>query len=65
MFAVWLIFVTFSAVLGFIGSLAAGTPSLAVLVISGIDVVALWVVLGETGRHWFPVRGPAPTSPRG
>ncbi|MGW0565552.1 hypothetical protein ACWDZ4_34415 [Streptomyces sp. NPDC003016] len=64
-FAVWLVFVAFSTLLGFLGSLAAGAPSLAVLVISGIDGVALWVVLGETGRRWFSVRSPAPISPRG
>ncbi|MDN3293006.1 hypothetical protein QWM81_02855 [Streptomyces ficellus] len=62
--AVWLILVVFSTVLSFIGSLAAGTPSLAMLVVSGIDVVALWVVLGETGRRWFSVRSQAPTAPR-
>ncbi|MCT2588802.1 hypothetical protein LHJ74_02415 [Streptomyces sp. N2-109] len=63
--AAWLIFVTLSMVLGLTGSLAAGTPSPAVLVILGIDVAALWVVLGETARHWFSVRSPAPISPQG
>lgn len=63
--AVWLIFVALSTLVGFLGSLAAGTPSLAVLVVLGIDAVALWVVCGERAGHWFSVRGPAPTSPQG
>ncbi|MEU0374189.1 hypothetical protein ABZ070_28830 [Streptomyces sp. NPDC006283] len=62
---VCLAFVAFSTVVGFLGSLAAGAPSLAVFVIAGIDVAALWVVCGERGRHWFSVRSPAPTSPQG
>ncbi|MFJ7075433.1 hypothetical protein [Streptomyces sp. NPDC098781] len=51
--AVCLVFVALSTALGFLGSLAAGTPSVAVLLIAGIDVAAGWVVLGEKGRRWF------------
>jgi hypothetical protein len=63
--AVCLAFVAFSTLVGFIGSLAAGAPSLAMLVILGIDGVALWMVLGDTARRWFSARRPAPTSPQG
>ncbi|MGW3726359.1 hypothetical protein [Streptomyces sp. NPDC000851] len=62
---VCLSFVAFGTVLGFLGSLASGAPSLAVFVIAGIDVAALWMVCGETGRHYFSVRSPAPTSLQG
>lgn len=62
---VCLSFVALSTAVAFLGSLAAGVPSLAVFVIAGIDVAALWMVCGETGRHWFSVRSPAPTSPQG
>ncbi|MFD7408511.1 hypothetical protein ACFV7R_39035 [Streptomyces sp. NPDC059866] len=58
-------FVAFGTVLGFVGSLASGAPSLPVFVIAGIDVAALWMVCGETGRHYFSVRGPAPASLQG
>ncbi|MFC9914501.1 hypothetical protein [Streptomyces sp. NPDC127197] len=57
---VCLSFVAFGTVLGFLGSLASGAPSLAVFVIAGIDVAALWMVCGETSRHYFSVRSPAP-----
>ncbi|MEU9579214.1 hypothetical protein [Streptomyces chilikensis] len=62
---VCLSFGTFSTVIGFLGSLASGAPSLAMLVIAGLDVAALWTVCGGTGRHYFSVRGPAPASARG
>lgn len=62
---VCLSFVVLSTAIGFLGSLASGAPSLAVFVIAGIDVAALWMVCGERGRHYFSVRSPAPTSPRG
>ncbi|MBA4863077.1 hypothetical protein H1V43_17155 [Streptomyces sp. PSKA54] len=62
---VCLSFVTLGTVFGFIGSLASGAPSLAMFVIAGIDVAALWIVSGERGRHWFSVRSPAPTSLQG
>ncbi|WP_344494439.1 hypothetical protein [Streptomyces enissocaesilis] len=63
--AVCLAFVACSTLLAFVGSLASGAPSPAVLLVFGIDGAALWVVLGETARRWFSVRGPAPTSPQG
>ncbi|MFF8031529.1 MULTISPECIES: hypothetical protein [unclassified Streptomyces] len=62
---VCLSFVALSTIIAFLGSLASGAPSLAVFVIAGLDVAALWTVCGETGRHYFSVRGPAPTSARG
>ncbi|MER7108319.1 hypothetical protein [Streptomyces sp. NPDC000229] len=63
--AACLTFVACSMFLAFIGSLASGAPSPAVLLVFCIDGAALWVVLGRTARRWFSVRGPAPTSPRG
>lgn len=62
---VCLSFVTLGTVLGSLGSLVAGAPSLPVWLIAGIDVAALWTVSGETGRHYFSVRGPAPTAHQG
>ncbi|MFI2507714.1 hypothetical protein [Streptomyces sp. NPDC018972] len=62
---VCLSFAAFSTLIGFLGSLASGAPNLAVFVIAGLDAAALWTVCGETGRHYFSVRGPAPTSVRG
>jgi hypothetical protein len=62
---VCLSFVSLSTVLGFLGSLVAGAPSLPVFVIAGIDVAALWMASGEIGRHYFSVRSPAPTSLQG
>ncbi|GGP39461.1 hypothetical protein [Streptomyces calvus] len=62
---VCLSFVACSTAVGFLGSLVAGAPSLAVFVIAGIDAAALWTVCGETGRHYFSVRGPAPTTAHG
>ncbi|MEE1931333.1 hypothetical protein V1J52_24755 [Streptomyces sp. TRM 70351] len=64
-FAGWLGLVAFSTLLGVVGSLASGGPSLAVLVLFGVDVSALWLVLGDTVHRWFSVRGPAPTPSRG
>lgn len=49
----------------FLGSLTAGAPSLPAFVICGLDVAALWMVSGETGRRFFFVRAPAPTWPQG
>jgi glucan phosphoethanolaminetransferase (alkaline phosphatase superfamily) len=63
--AVWLALVAFSTALGFIGSLAAGAPGLGMLLVLGVDVAALWVMLGGTARRWFSVRGPASASARG
>ncbi|MDG9702034.1 hypothetical protein [Streptomyces sp. DH37] len=63
--AVWLVLVAFSTALALIGSLAAGSPGLGMLVVLGVDVAALWVVLGETARRWFSVRGPSSASARG
>ena len=62
---VCLSFVALSTVVGFLGSLAADAPSLAMFVIAGIDVAALWMVCGETGRDYFSVRAPAPASGQG
>ncbi|GAA2500675.1 hypothetical protein [Streptomyces gobitricini] len=62
---VCLAFVACSTLLAFIGSLASGAPSPAVLLVFCVDGAALWVVRGETARRWFSVRGPAPTPPRG
>ncbi|MGP4084924.1 hypothetical protein [Streptomyces sp. KR55] len=62
---VCLSFAAFGTVFGFIGSLASGAPSLAMFVIAGVDVAALWMVSGEKGRHYFSVRSPAPTSLQG
>jgi cation transport ATPase len=62
--AVWLAFVVLSTLVGFAGSLAAGAPSLAMLVVLGIDVAALWMVLGDTARRWFSARRPATTPAR-
>ncbi|MGW0732280.1 hypothetical protein [Streptomyces sp. NPDC002851] len=56
--------VLLSTGLSFLGSLAAGAPSLAVLVVVAIDVAALWMVCGDPAHHYFSVRGPAPTSPQ-
>ena len=53
---VCLAFMALSTVLGFLGSLAAGAPSLAVFVIAGIDVAALWRVCGRSARDYFSVR---------
>ncbi|MFK4221390.1 hypothetical protein [Streptomyces sp. NPDC020880] len=63
--AVCLAFVACSTLIGFLGSLVSGAPSLPVLLIFGIDAAALWVMFGTTAHRWFSVRGPAPTSPRG
>ncbi|MEV6172569.1 hypothetical protein AB0L99_30705 [Streptomyces sp. NPDC051954] len=52
-------------VFGFLGSLTSGAPNLAVFVIAGIDVAALWMVSGEQGRHYFAVRNPTSTSSQG
>lgn len=49
-----------STVFAFIGSMAAGAPSLAGFVLAGFDIAALWMVSGETGRAYFSVRGQAP-----
>ncbi|MBO8196811.1 hypothetical protein JW613_00565 [Streptomyces smyrnaeus] len=57
-----LIFVVLATVVGFLGSLVAGAPNLAVLLVLGIDLVAVWVALGETARRWFSVRPPLPTA---
>ncbi|GGZ90588.1 hypothetical protein [Streptomyces bluensis] len=58
---VCLSFMALSTVFGFLGSLASGAPSLAVFVIAGLDVAALSLVCGRTGRHYLSVRGSAPT----
>ncbi|MGW0776878.1 hypothetical protein ACWD01_25200 [Streptomyces sp. NPDC002835] len=63
--AVWLAFVALSTLVGFAGSLAAGAPSLAMLVVLGIDVAALWMVLGDAARRWFSARRPATTPAQG
>ncbi|KAF4410270.1 collagen-like triple helix repeat-containing protein [Streptomyces lycii] len=64
--AVCLAFLACSMFLAFMGSLAAGAPSLAAILVLGVDTAALWVVLGETGRRWFSARGPAtPAAHRG
>ncbi|MEV0224071.1 hypothetical protein [Streptomyces sp. NPDC050704] len=63
--AVCLIFVALATVVGFLASLLAGAPSLAMLVLFGIDVVAVWMLLGDSAGHWFSVRGSAPTSLQG
>ena len=62
--AVLTIFVAASMALGFLLSLATGAPSIVSLVIFVVDVAVLRVVLGETGRRWFSVRGTAPAPPR-
>ncbi|MCT9075147.1 hypothetical protein [Streptomyces fulvoviolaceus] len=62
---VWLIFVALSTAVGFLASLVSGAPSLAMLVLFGIDVVALWMALGNAAAYWFSVRGPAPTARQG
>lgn len=62
---VCLSFVALSTVFAFLGSLASGAPSLAVFVIAGLDVAALWMVSGERGRHYFSVRSPATASLQG
>ncbi|MDQ1050833.1 hypothetical protein [Streptomyces sp. V4I2] len=62
---VCLAFVSLGTVLGSLGSLVAGAPSLAVFVIAGIDVAALWMMAGERGRHYFSVGSPAPASSQG
>ncbi|MFF7656397.1 hypothetical protein ACFZCY_42370 [Streptomyces sp. NPDC007983] len=49
-------FVALSTGAGFLGSLAAGAPNLAVFVVAGIDVAALWTVSGGTARHYFSLR---------
>ncbi len=62
---VCLSFVALSTSVAFLGSLASGAPSLAVFVIAGIDVAALWVVCGKTGRGHFSVRAQQPASRQG
>jgi cation transport ATPase len=62
---VCLAFVSLSTAVGFLGSLVAGTPSLPVFVIAGIDVAALWMVSGHRGRRYFSVGSPAPASSQG
>ncbi|MFD5163018.1 hypothetical protein ACFWMJ_34025 [Streptomyces hawaiiensis] len=51
--------VALSMVVAFLGSLAAGAPSLPAFLIAGLDVAALWTVSGAKGRGYFSVRGPA------
>ncbi|MEI5034020.1 hypothetical protein RB201_18550 [Streptomyces sp. S1A(2023)] len=63
--AACLALVACSTLIGFLGSLLSGAPSLAVLLVFGIDAAALWVLFGGAAHRWFSVRGPAPTSPRG
>ncbi|WP_143663814.1 hypothetical protein [Streptomyces sp. rh34] len=63
--AACLALVACSTLIGFLGSLLSGAPSLPVLLVFGIDAAALWVLLGGTAHRWFSVRGPAPTTPRG
>ncbi|MEU2572433.1 hypothetical protein ACIP3B_05135 [Streptomyces anulatus] len=63
--AAGLALVACSTLIGFLGSLLSGAPSLPVLLVFGIDAAALWVLLGGTAQRWFSVRGPAPTTPRG
>lgn len=62
---VWLIFVALSAVVGFLGSLVSEVPNLAMLVVFGIDVAALWMALGNSAAYWFSAPGPAPTARQG
>lgn len=56
---VCLSFVALSTAVAFLGSLASGAPNLATFVVAGIDVAALWLVSGATGRGYFSVRSPA------
>ncbi|MFC8090489.1 hypothetical protein [Streptomyces sp. NPDC057301] len=58
---VCLSFVALSTAVAFLGSLASGAPNLATFVVAGIDVAALWMVSGATGRGYFSVRDQAPT----
>jgi len=50
-------FMALSTGAGFLGSLAAGVPDLAVFVIACVDVAAVWMVSGEAARRYFSVRG--------
>jgi len=56
---VCLSFVAVSTAFAFLGSLTSGAPNLATFVVAGIDVAALWMVSGATGRGYFSVRNPA------
>ncbi|MER6010635.1 hypothetical protein [Streptomyces bluensis] len=58
---VCLSFMALSMAFAFLGSLASGAPNLAAFLIAGFDVAALTMVCGRTGRHYFSVRGSAPT----
>lgn len=49
-----------------LSSMGSEEPSLAAFLLLVADVAALWVLLGETGRHWFSVPGtPRPPGPHG
>lgn len=60
--AISLIFAALGTVVGFLGSLAAEAPSLTLLVVFAVDVVAVCLVLGETSGRWFSVRRTASTA---
>ncbi|WP_210593426.1 hypothetical protein [Streptomyces sp. GESEQ-35] len=62
---VCLSFLALGTVFAFLGSLVSGAPSLPVFVIACLDLAALWMVSGETGRNYFSARSPAPTSFQG